>query len=237
MMCFVLASIPVCQANFVPQVTVTDVQKKDVIDAMVAHMMKNGWSVKNINEYTVSFVQGKSNFWASVFTGSNSFEFRTNFNFLQTGEDVLVTAYGESVSFPGTSHEQINPADNGVNEKIQGMLTGMNYAFNGGYFYGFNAKKEDDCILVDGITPGSAFANAGIKNKDKILSINGKQIADMNKEECKSSLDAMKANFLIEHNGTAKTYVIEKTFVPPTIKKTHKLAEPAAPAKAEGAAQ
>lgn len=221
--CFILSVVSVCYANFTPQVTVTDTQKKEVQDVFVAQMLKNGWSVKNVNEYTVTFVRNTSNFWGSVFTGSTSFEYRSSFNFMQTGNDVLVTGTAQAVSFPGTAREEIIPADQKTNESIQVMLNGMRNSFCGAYLWGFDCKKKsDNYAKIEKVTPGGAFEKAGIKENDKIISINGKLISDMNDAEFDKSLEGgkgTKAIFIIEHNDKQKAYTIEKQFYPPTIQR------------------
>ncbi|MCE5286968.1 MAG: PDZ domain-containing protein [Pelosinus sp.] len=214
-----------------PQVTINDAKKSDVMAAIVPEMTTNGFSVKAINEYSVTFSQYKDNFWASVFTGSTSFEARMTYNVIEVGNNVLVTANAQIVSFPGTAREQISPANDQINGQIQIALDRLRIGFDGGYFYGFDFEGKSKYWKIVGITPGGAFDQAGIKPGSKIMAINGISLSQMNTREINVALsggEGAHAIFTIEKDGQSNNYTIAKYYIAPKYKKS-KIITPVTP--------
>lgn len=204
-----------------PQITITDAKKSDVMSAIVPEMLSAGFSVKSMNDYTVVFSMYKDNFWASVFTGSNSFELRLICNVVEMGNNTLVTATTQVVSFPGTASEAINPANASTENQIQKMLDRLKFGFDGGYMYGFDYKANKKDWEIAYVYPGGSFADAGIVNGDKLVAINGKLMSDYKKDEFEKIFAENTARFTFKHkNGTTQTYTLTKNYFPPKYKKT-----------------
>lgn len=208
-----------------PQVIINDVKKGDVLGAVVPEMAANGWTVKSLNDYSVVFSQFKSSFWGSVFTGSNSFEFRLIYNVVEVGDNVLVTATAHTVTFPSTSREEITPANQSINNKIQGMLDRLKTGFEGGFYYGFDYEAKKSYWKILNVTPGGSFEKAGIKTDDRIVAINGKPIKDMNINEINAMFaggEGSSCSFSIERDDKMTVYQITKYYIAPKYAKSSK---------------
>ena len=204
-----------------PQVIITDTKKSDVMSVIVPEMLSAGMTVKNMNDYSVTFSMYKDNFWASVFSGSNSFEMRLTYNIVEIGNDTMITANGQVVSFPGTAREVIYPADRKIEEQIQDVLNRLKFGFDGGYKYGFEYKRNKSEWQITSVTPDCSFAKAGIVSGDKLIGLNGKPLGDIENNELERIFAEPSAYFTIKHSdGRTKTYPLSKSYIAPRFKKS-----------------
>ena len=117
-----------------PEVTIPNVEKTAVIDAITNEMINRGYTVKSVTDYSMVFGKEIDSFGASWFYGCKhgSPEARINFAIMGSNQGVRVVIDLTVASAPGTRFEKVDqsPSTNTLDpEEFQRMLEDMAMTF------------------------------------------------------------------------------------------------------------
>lgn len=173
-------SLPVQAAEMV---TINDVSKDDVYNAVLTMYMKAGYTIQENNDHSLIFRNDKTNMKFALNWGSDAY-LQHIFNLAQINKDVLVSHEIRVVSgnkmHPLTKEAipyyfPVNKDDAEVGlEQTFKTIRGLKSYFNGTYLFGLakKPKKEKDYIQVTEITPNYPADKSGLIPGDKIIKIN-----------------------------------------------------------------
>jgi hypothetical protein len=109
-----------------PEVTIYDITKKKVVDAIVNASLEKGAQIKQINEYSVIIGIRDKSFLSSLLYGSrydSTPEIRASFNLVEIANGIRVFCNATMVTNPGSAFERISDVTTGKNaHDIQSML-------------------------------------------------------------------------------------------------------------------
>lgn len=116
---------PLSTSSGRPEVMVTGVTKKQVMDLLVEAGLSNGLQVRNANEYGVTLTKKSTDLATAIIYGSrydSTPEFRVHFNMVESQGGMRVFARGEVVTNPGSGFERVNDVTQNEGHAIQSML-------------------------------------------------------------------------------------------------------------------
>lgn len=112
-----------------PEVTISNVTKKQVIDALTNQMLARGYQIKNVTEYNAVYGKRTDSFAAAILLGSRYDaipEARISYAIVETGAGVRVVATLEMVTNPGSAFERVTDLSQGKDaHNIQNMLENL----------------------------------------------------------------------------------------------------------------
>ncbi len=109
-----------------PEVTISGVTKKQVLDLLVTEMLANGVQVKQVNEYGAVFGKPDDSFTGALLFGSrydSTPEMRLTFNVVELSDAIRVFCNAAMVTNPGSAFERVRDLTGGRTAKdAQAML-------------------------------------------------------------------------------------------------------------------
>lgn len=220
---FLYILTPVCQAadNWW-SVEVKSIDKKVVMETIIADYLNMGWQIKSSSDYQLIFRRDVDDFWGQVLYGSRfntTPEVRTQFNFIQQGSDVKITAEAKIVTNPNSGFEHYTSYTGDV---VPNYLNSLRSYFNGYVGYGITYDKQGDKYKLVRISHGSSAEQAGLNKGDIICEVNKKSTKEVWKKEMLDILSAggegTTVTFGIETPSGVKTVTLTKSFIPPEYK-------------------
>jgi len=200
----------------VASVQIKNSDKKQVMDAVVKHMVENGYNIMTANDYQIVFKTDLKGFVPTLFFGTRfngTPEMRVYINFVQMNQDLTLTGESKIISNPNSGYEKATAGDY---QTVQPILDEIRFKFNGGYRLGFyfNTKKTDGCYKVVGVLKNSGVEKAGIKIDDEVESVNGESVKSMSyKDFAAHCTMAENASLTVGIKGRGE-FVIINMFVP-----------------------
>jgi|GEM_PF-993632 len=164
-----------------PEVTISNVTKKEVIDALTNQMLSWGYHVKTITDYNAVYGKRTNSMTAAILLGSRYDaipEARINYAIVEVegGVRVVVTNI-EMITNPGSAFERVTDLGQGKDAyNIQIMLDNLKYNFESSEKGKIGIRIDTNGVVVQVLDNGPA-SKAGIKTGDRLLKINGRQIS------------------------------------------------------------
>lgn len=214
------------QAFATASITINNVEPKVVKENILSNLALKGhnFRVESVNEYSMVILYVNS-VDIGLF-GSGTQESRVTYNLIPNGEN-LILSVGELVTTINnqTGGRQTTPAGNAIYELS--FLQEIKAYFNGRYLYGYNSngEKSKNGYIITEVRDGSAFAEAGIKVGDIVISINKVMVKD-NKDKFMAGIipDKFSSNpteFVIRQGEMEKTFLLTPKFSPGEYKKVN----------------
>lgn len=183
---FLSSSLPVHAAE---TVTLNNVDKQDVYNFCVQSFMKGGSTLQSSSDYSMTFRQNVNNNIKFTLNWGAGAYILHNINLVPVGKDVMVSYEIQIVSVGKLGNERIHVASfenaagyfPGYKEDLERLAwfstlfeRKIKHNFNGLYSIGLRLanKKKKGAVEIEYISPNSIADKAGLKAKDRILSIN-----------------------------------------------------------------
>ena len=166
-----------------PEVTIPNVTKKEVVDALTNQMLSWGYHVKAVTDYNAVYGKRTESMAAAIFLGSRYDaipEARISYATVETDIGVRVVATLEMITNPGSAFERVTDLSQGKDaHNIQNMLNQLKYGLELSKKGKIGLAIDKNGVVIEVLDNGPA-SKVGIKAGDRLLKINGKQISTGN---------------------------------------------------------
>ncbi len=157
-----------------PEVTIQNVSKKEVTDALVNEMLSRGFTIKNVTDYTVVFAKPLDSFTAIALFGSQydaTPEHRPTFMLVQSATDVRLVLTNLIITNPGSAFERVTDASTGkAGQSWQDFLNSFSDQFR---LRGRVGMTVDEKGFVISMVDSAPAMRAGIAKGDKMITVDG----------------------------------------------------------------
>jgi S1-C subfamily serine protease len=155
-----------------PDITIPNVNKKQVTDALVSQMINQGFSIKSSSDYNIVFIKPLDNFGAELLLGSNydrTPEHRASFMLVESGDGIRIVLTNQAITNPGSAFEKVTDLSTGKSgQSWQDFLVSFK-----GIFVGRIGINVDKSGIITKIADGSPAMQSKLEVGDKIVSVNG----------------------------------------------------------------
>lgn len=240
-LCFTMLACFTSQAQAAELLTLKNANQKDVYGYILTENLKKGLMLQTLSDYSLIFEDtGTKSMPFTVNWGTNS-KIALVYNVAPLDENVIVSCELQIISNPGSIDEKIHVASSEnihaypppYKEDLESgsqiavsSLRSIKAAFNGIYLYGFNYVLKQKEILVLKVWPDKPAEKAGLQAGDRIIKINGLDLATLENDVINGLLQTGEAGATIRlttlRNGQEIELKMTKQFVPPTFQKPNK---------------
>jgi hypothetical protein len=163
-----------------PEVLISNVSKKEVMDNAVNLFIGAGWEIKDITDYHAVFTKVDNSLTGELLFGSSydsTPEYRVKFTFADLTGKIRVLCSASVVTNPGSAFERVKDATFGKNaQDFQTMLLNLKSSIELAN-KGIIGIIVNSANVITGITPGFSAEQAGLQVGDKINSVDGKPVS------------------------------------------------------------
>jgi S1-C subfamily serine protease len=163
---------PLATASGKPEVTIPNVTKKQVTDALVTQMINQGFQIKNSSDYNIVFTKPMESLSAQLLLGSkydSTPEHRASFMIVESGNGIRVVLTNQGITNPGSAFEKVTDLSSGkAGESWLNFLTGFAILFRGRIGAIIDANG-----FITSLTDGSPAMQNNLLVGDKVVAVNG----------------------------------------------------------------
>jgi hypothetical protein len=155
-----------------PDITIPNVSKKQVTDALVGQMLTQGFNFKSSSDYNIVFIEAMDSFCEKSLLGSGcnvTPEHRASFMLDESSAGVRIVLTNQVITNPGSAFERVTDLSTGKpGQSWQDFLVSFSSLFRGRI--GVNVDNKG---IITKVFDGSSAQQSGLKEGDKILSVDG----------------------------------------------------------------
>ena len=234
-LCFTMLTCLTTQAQAAELLTLKNTNPKDVYGHILMENLQKGLILQSMSDYSLIFEDTRTKSMPfTVNWGTNS-KVMLIYNVAPLDENVVVSCELQIISNPGSVDEKIHVASienihaypppykedlEAGNKIATSSLRSIKATFNGIYLYGFNYVLKQKEILILKVWPDKPAEKAGLLAGDRIIKINGLDLASLEDDVINGLLQTGEANTTIHltalRDGQEIELKITKQFVPPT---------------------
>jgi len=166
-----------------PEVTISNASKKEVMDFAVNNFVGAGFEIKEVTDYHAVFTRLDQSLSGALLYGSkydSTPEYRFKLTFAELAGKIRVLCTVSVVTNPGSAFERVKDVTYGKNAlDLQRLL--MNFKKDMELAdSGIIGIHMDNANVITELVSGYSAEEAGIKVGDRIISVGGKPVPDVN---------------------------------------------------------
>ncbi|MBP2639549.1 MAG: carboxyl-terminal protease [Firmicutes bacterium] len=238
-LCFTMLAFFTSQAQAAELLTLKNANQRDVYGYILTENLKKGLMLQTLSDYSLIFEDTRTKSMPFIVNWGTNSKVMLIFNVAPLDENAIVSCELQIISNPGSTDEKVHVASienaraypppykedlEAGSQIVTSSLRSIKATFNGIYLYGFNYVLKQKEILVLKVWPDKPAEKAGLLAGDRIVKINGLDLATLEDDAINGLLQTGEAGTTIRltalRNGQEIELKMTKQFLPPTFKRS-----------------